>query len=362
MARGRPKPLLVLDAADREALERWTRRRKTSQALALRARIVLGCAEGQTNVAVAERLRVTPQMVGKWRQRFIDRDLAGLLDEPRPGAPRRIGDDQIEALVVKTLEQRPRDATHWSTRAMAAASGLSQSTVSRVWRAFGLQPHRVESWKLSSDPQFVEKVRDIVGLYLNPPDRALVLCVDEQSQIQAIDRSQPIFPLLPGTPERRTHDYFRHGTTSLFAALVVATGEVIGRLHHRHRAVEFRRFLATIDREVPAALDLHLVLDHYATHRTPAVRHWLAAHPRFHLHFTPTGASWLNLVERWFAESTRRQIKRGAHRSTRQLEDAIRSYLTLYNDNPKPFVWTKSADEILSAVAKYCQRISDSGH
>jgi transposase len=362
MARGRPKPLLVLDAADREALERWTRRRKTSQALALRARIVLACVEGETNVAVAERLRVTPQMVGKWRQRFIDRGLAGLLDEPRLGAPRRIGDDQIEALIVKTLEERPPDATHWSTRAMAAASGLSQSTVSRVWRAFGLQPHRVESWKLSSDPQFVEKVRDIVGLYLNPPDRALVLCVDEKSQIQAIDRSQPIFPLLPGTPERRTHDYFRHGTTSLFAALVVATGEVIGRLHRRHRAVEFRRFLATIDREVPAALDLHLVLDNYATHKTPAVRRWLAAHPRFHLHFTPTGASWLNLVERWFAEITRRQIKRGAHRSTRQLEDAIRSYLALYNDDPKPFVWTKTADEILSAVARYCQRIPDSGH
>ena len=362
MARGRPKPLLVLDAADREALERWTRRRKTSQALALRARIVLACAEGETNVAVAERLRVTPQMVGKWRQRFIDRGLDGLLDEPRLGAPRQIGDDQIEALIVKTLEERPPDATHWSTRAMAAASGLSQSTVSRVWRAFGLQPHRVESWKLSSDPQFVEKVRDIVGLYLNPPDRALVLCVDEKSQIQAPDRSQPIFPLLPGTPERRTHDYFRHGTTSLFAALVVATGEVIGRLHRRHRAVEFRRFLATIDREVPAALDLHLVLDNYATHKTPAVRRWLAAHPRFHLHFTPTGASWLNLVERWFAEITRRQIKRGAHRSTRQLEDAIRSYLALYNDDPKPFVWTKTADEILSAVARYCQRIPDSGH
>ena len=276
----------------------------------LRARIVLACAEGETNVAVAERLRVMPQTAGKWRQRFIDLD--GLLDEPRPGAPRRIGDDQIEALIVKTLEQRPRDATHWSTRAMAAASGLSQSTVSRVWRAFGLQPHRVERWKLSSDRQCVEKVRDIVGLYLNPPDRALVLCVDEQSQIQAIDRSQPIFPLLPRTPERRTHDYFRH------------------------RAIEFRRFLATIDRELPAALELHLIFDNYATHKTPAVRRRLAAHPRFHLHFTPTGASWLNLVERWFAEITRRQIKRGAHRSTRQLEEAIRSYLALYNDAPRP--------------------------
>jgi transposase len=362
MARGRPKPLLMLDAEDREALERWPRRRKTAQALALRARIVLACADGQTNTAVAERLGVTPQMVGKWRQRFIERGLPGLLDEPRAGAPRRIGDDQIEALIVKTLEERPRDATHWSTRAMAASSGLSQSTVSRVWRAFGLQPHRVESWKLSSDPQFVEKVRDIVGLYLDPPDRALVLCVDEKSQIQALDRSQPIFPLLPGTPERRTHDYVRHGTTSLFAALDVATGEVIGRLHRRHRSVEFRRFLQAIDRSVPPELDLHLVLDNYATHKTPAVRRWLAAHPRFHLHFTPTGASWLNLVERWFAEITRRQIKRGAHRSTRQLEDAIRAYLAIYNDDPKPFVWTKSADEILSAVARYCQRISDSGH
>lgn len=362
MARGRPKSPLVVDDADREVLERWERRRKTSQALALRARIVLRCAEGDTNTAVARQLRVSNQMVGKWRQRFIDGGVSGLLDEPRPGAPRRIDDEQIEALIVKTLEERPAAATHWSTREMARTIGLSQSTVARVWRAFGLQPHRVENWKLSSDPQFVEKVRDIVGLYLKPPERALVLCVDEKSQIQAIDRSQPVFPMLPGTPERRTHDYIRHGTTSLFAALDVSTGKVIGQLHQRHRAIEFRRFLQTIDKEVPAELELHLVLDNYATHKTPAIRRWLSRHPRFHLHFTPTGASWLNLVERWFAEITRRQIKRGAHRSTRQLEDAIRSYLALHNEDPKPFVWTKTADEILEAVARYCQRISDSGH
>ena len=362
MARGRPLQALVVSDGDREALVRFTRRAKTAQALALRSRIVLRCSEGATNREVARQLRVTPQTVGKWRARYIAGGVQGLLDEPRPGAPRTVTDEKIEAVVVKTLESKPPDATHWSSRDMAKAVGLSQSTVARIWRAFGLQPWRAETWKLSTDPQFVEKVRDIVGLYLDPPENALVLCVDEKSQIQALDRSQPILPMRPGTPERRTNDYLRHGTTSLFAALVMATGEVIGRIHRRHRHKEFLRFLKTVDAETPAELDLHLVLDNYGTHKTPAVRRWLLRHPRFHLHFIPTGGSWLNLVERWFAEITRRQIKRGAHRSTRELEDAIRSYLKIYNEDPKPFIWHKSADEILESVATYAQRISDSGH
>ena len=362
MARGRPLQPIVVSEEDRETLVRFSRRAKTSQALALRSRLVLQCADGATNQQVARALHVTPQTVGKWRARYIAGGVEGLLDEPRPGAPRTVTDEQIEGVVVRTLESKPTDATHWSTRDLAKRVGLSQSTVARIWRAFGLQPWRTESWKLSTDPQFVEKVRDIVGLYLNPPEHALVLCVDEKSQIQALDRSQPILPMAPGTPERRTHDYLRHGTTSLFAALVVATGEVIGRIHRRHRQQEFLAFLKTVDAKTPADLDLHLVLDNYGTHKTPNVRRWLGRHPRFHMHFTPTGGSWLNLVERWFAELTRRQIKRGAHRSTRELEDAIRSYLRIYNDDPKPFVWTKSADQILESVARYCQRISDSRH
>jgi len=362
MARGRPLEPIVVSEEDRETLVRFTRRAKTSQALALRSRIVLRCADGATNHQVARALHVTPQTVGKWRVRYIAGGVEGLLDEPRPGAPRTVTDEQIEDVVVRTLESKPPDATHWSTRDLAKRAGLSQSTVARIWRAFGLQPWRTESWKLSTDPQFVEKVRDIVGLYLNPPEHALVLCVDEKSQIQALDRSQPILPMAPGTPERRTHDSLRHGTTSLFAALVVATGEVIGRIHRQHRHQEFLAFLKTVDAETPADLDLHLVLDNYGTHKTPTVWRWLGRHPRFHLHFTPTGGSWLNLVERWFAELTRRQIKRGAHRSTRELEDAIRSYLRIYNDDPKPFIWTKSAEQILESVARYCQRISDSGH
>jgi transposase len=362
MARGRPKTPLELTDEDREVLERFTRRRTTSQGLALRSRIVLESATGATNTAVAAKLGCTPQTVGKWRARFIERGVDGLLDEPRPGAPRTISDEQVEQVIVKTLNDTPKDATHWSTRDMAKATGLSQSSVSRIWRAFGLQPHRAETWKLSTDPQFVDKVRDIVGLYLDPPDKAVVLAVDEKSQIQALDRSQPVFPMLPGTPQRATHDYIRHGTTTLFAALDTATGEVIGKLHRRHRAIEFKKFLQTIDREVPAELEVHLVLDNYATHKTPMINRWLAAHPRFHVHFTPTGSSWLNLVERWFAELTRRQIKRGSHRSTRALENAIRSYLKIYNDDPKPFIWHKTADEILASIAHYCQRISDSGH
>jgi transposase len=359
---GRPKAKLLVAPSEREVLQRWSRRPKTAQALALRARIVLRCAEGKNNDVVAEELGVTRQMVGKWRQRFVVRRLDGLLDEPRPGAPRRISDADVERAITKTLESTPRGATHWSTRSMAKATGMSQSAVSRIWRAFALQPHRSETFKLSKDPLFIEKVRDVVGLYLHPPDKAMVLCVDEKSQIQALDRSQPLLPMRPGQAERRSHDYTRHGTTSLFAALDLATGRVIGQFHRRHRAVEFRKFLIRIDSEVPESLDVHVVLDNYATHKTPAIQRWLARHPRFHLHFTPTGASWLNLVERWFAELTQKQLRRGVHRSTRQLESAIREFLEVSNEDPKPFVWTKSADEILESVAAFCKRTSNSGH
>jgi transposase len=362
MRLGRPLTPIVPTAEERAALDSWARRRTTAQALALRARIVLRAADGDTNTAIARRERVTKATVGKWRGRFLQKRLEGLLDEPRPGAPRSITDADVEALITKTLETTPRDATHWSTRSMAKATDLSQSAISRIWRAFGLQPHRVETFKLSKDPQFIDKVRDIVGLYLDPPDRALVLCVDEKSQIQALDRSAPILPLAPGVSERRTHDYRRHGTTSLFAALDVASGKVIGECHRRHRSQEFLRFLKTIDANVPADLDIHLILDNYGTHKTPRVRRWFAAHPRFHLHFTPTSASWLNLVERWFALLSEKQIKRGAHRSTRALEDTIREYLAITNEAPHPFVWTKTADEILASIARYCQRISDSPH
>lgn len=362
MRTGRPKTRLVVAPPERRTLERWARRPKTAQALAQRARIVLACAEGQFNAAIAARLNVTPQTVGKWRARFLAKRLDGLLDQPRPGAPRRIRDEHVEQVITKTLESTPRGATHWSTRSMAQACGLSQTAVSRIWRAFALQPHRSETFKLSKDPLFVEKVRDIVGLYLNPPDKALVLCVDEKSQVQALDRTQPVLPMRPGQAERRTHDYKRHGTTSLFAALDVAAGKVIGQCHRRHRSIEFRRFLDRIDTEVPNNLDVHLVLDNYGTHKTPSIHRWLARHPRFHLHFTPTGASWLNLVERWFAELTNKQIRRGSHRSTRQLEDAIKEYLAVTNEDPKPFKWTKTADDILASVARFCQRISNSGH
>jgi transposase len=362
MALGRPKVRLIVSPSERQALQRLTQRRKTAQALALRARIVLACAAGRDNRDVAEELRVSRLTVGKWRQRFVERRLDGLYDEPRPGTPRRVSDDDVERVILKTLESTPRGATHWSTRSMAKAVGLSQSTISRVWRAFALQPHRSETFKLSKDPLFVEKVRDIVGLYMDPPDRALVLCADEKSQIQALDRTQPLLPLRPGQVERRTHDYVRHGTTSLFAALDVKTGKVIGECHSRHRASEFRKFLATIDAAVPQDLDVHLILDNYATHKTPAIQRWLLRHPRFHLHFTPTGASWLNLVERWFATLTERCIRRGAHRSTQELKRAIQEYLAVNNEDPKPFVWTKTADEILRSVASFCRRISGSGH
>jgi transposase len=328
----------------------------------MRARIVLASADGLPITTVAEQLNTTRVTVGKWRSRFLEQRVDGLLDEPRPGAPRTITDEDVERVVTMTLESAPRDATHWSTRSMAAASGLSQSAVSRIWRAFALQPHRVETFKLSKDPLFIEKVRDIVGLYLDPPDKAMVLCVDEKSQVQALDRTQPILPMRPGQIERRTHDYVRHGTTSLFAALDIKTGEVLGECHRRHRSIEFRKFLDAIDAAVPEDLDCHLILDNYGTHKTALIRRWLAKRPRFHLHFTPTGASWLNLVERWFAALTEKQIRRGTHRSTRQLEAAIYNYLDVYNQDPKPFVWTKTADDILASLARFCKRTCDSGH
>src|SRR4051794_18012066 len=342
---------------ERAQLEAWTRRRTSAQALALRARIVLLAAEGLKNTEIAERLEVTRPVVTKWRNRFAEHRLDGLSDEPRPGQPRKITDDKVEEVIVKTLETTPKDATHWSTRSMAAEVGLNQTAVHRIWKAFGLQPHRQESWKLSKDPQFIDKVRDVVGLYLDPPERAVVLCVDEKSQIQALDRTAPVLPILPGTPQRATHDYKRSGTSSLYAALDLTSGKVIGRLHSRHRAIEFKNFLQTLDREVPSGLDVHLVRDNSSTHKTPAIRKWLLAHPRFVVHFTPTSSSWLNLVERWFAELTTKKLRRGAHRSVRQLNTDIRAWIDTWNADPKPFVWTKTADQILDSTARYCERI-----
>ncbi len=362
MTIGRPIPPLHLSDDERETLERWAGRRKTAQALAFRARLILACEGGKKNGDVAAVFRVTRPTVGKWRARFITHRLDGLLDEPRPGAPRQITDREVERVITKTLESIPKDATHWSTRSMAKASGLTQSAVSRIWRAFALQPHRSETFKLSKDPLFIEKVRDIVGLYMDPPDRALVLCVDEKSQIQALDRTQPILPMRPEQIERCTHDYTRYGTTSLFAALDVKTGQVIGQCHRRHRSVEFRKFLDAIDDAVPVDLDVHLVLDNYGTHKTPMIRRWLTKRPRYHLHFTPTSASWINQVERWFAALTEKQLRRSSHRSTRELEFAIERYLEITNKHPKPFQWTKTADQILAAVARFCKRINDSEH
>ena len=362
MPRGRPLAPLTLTTEERETLDRWVQRRKTAQALAQRARLVLAAADGMSNKAVVTKLRVTRQTVTKWRQRFLRERLDGLLDEPRPGAPRTIRDADVERVITLTLERTPEDATHWSTRAMARRTGMSQSAVSRIWRAFALQPHRSETFKLSRDPLFIEKVRDIVGLYLNPPEKAFVLCVDEKSQIQALDRTQPLLPMRPGQIERRTHDYMRHGTTSLFAALEVKTGEVLGQCRRRHRSVEFRTFLRHIAANVPDSLDVHLIMDNYGTHKTPIIRRWLVRHPRFHVHFTPTGATWLNLVERFFAAITEKQIRRGVHRSTRELETAIYRYIEHQNQSPKPFVWTKTADQILASIARFCERTLDSGH
>jgi transposase len=346
----------------RETLQRWSRRAKSSQALALRSKIVLAAGGGLSNTAIAEKLGCHPVTVGKWRSRFVAAGLDGLSDEPRPGAPRTITDEQVEHVVVATLERTPVDATHWSRASMAAESGLSRSTVGRIWKTFGLKPHQAETFKLSNDPQFIDKVRDIVGLYLDPPERALVLCVDEKSQIQALDRSAPVLPMIPGMPERRTHDYVRHGITTLFAALDVVTGEVIGSIHRRHRATEFRKFLAKLDKQVPAELDVHLICDNYSTHKAPVVARWLDAHPRFHMHFTPTYSSWLNQVERWFALLTDKQLRRGVHKNLQALERDIRTWITRWNDNPRPFAWTKTADEILERLAAYLDRIPGAGH
>jgi len=361
--RGPKLASLELSNPERDALQGLARRAKTAQALALRARIVLACAEGLSNSEVSRSLGVSLPTVGKWRKRFVIDRLAGLSDEPRPGASRKITDAQVEAVLVKTLEERPANQdSHWSTRSLATAVGLNQTAVSRIWRAFGLKPHLVDSWKLSTDPLFIDKVRDIVGLYMAPPDGAMVLAVDEKSQMQALDRTAPMLPLLPGTPGRASHDYVRHGTTSLFAALDVATGKVIGQTQRKHRHQEFLRFLKTIDKATPPDLDLHLVLDNYATHKTPVIQQWLVKHPRFHLHFTPTYSSWLNLVERWFAELTNRKLRRSAHRSVTALEADVTAWIEAWNADPKPFIWTKTADQILETLAAYCQRINDSGH
>jgi transposase len=345
---------LVLTEAERAELELLVSRRKTTQALAMRARIVLECARGLENQEVATRLRVAQGTVGRWRRRFVARRVDGLHDEPRSGAPRTIEDDRIEAVIVKTLESVPENATHWSSRGMAKASGISVSSVQRIWRAFGLQPHRIETFKLSTDPDFVGKVRDVVGLYVSPPEHAIVLCVDEKSQIQALDRSQPMLPMRPGQVARRSHDYKRHGTTSLFAALDIATGYVIGKCYGRHRATEFRKFLDEIEANVPKGLDVHLVWDNYATHKTPLIRRWLAKRPRWHVHLTPTSSSWLNQVERFFALLTERKIRRGIYRSVAALRTDIVSFVEQHNHDPKPFRWTKSADDILHSIERFC--------
>ncbi len=360
--RGRPTAVIELSDEERETLERWARRPKSAQALALRCRIVLGAAEDHSNIEIAAELGCSATTVGKWRNRFAQRRLDGLHDEPRPGPPRTVTDAQIEEVIVKTLEQTPANATHWATRSMATEVGLSQTTISKIWRAFGLKPHQIEEFKLSPDPQFIDKVRDVVGLYLNPPDAAVVLCVDEKTQVQALDRTAPILPLMPGVPERRTHDYVRNGTTNLYAALDVASGQVITSMTARHRAEEFRKFLNLIDKSVPDGLDIHIVLDNVSTHKSPSIQRWLQRHPRFSFHFTPTYSSWMNLVERWFAELTNRWLRRGTHHSVRDLTASIRTWVTNWNDNPKPYVWHKTADQILDTLATYINRIPDSGH
>jgi transposase len=364
MARtGRPKAELTVTDQERETLQRWARRPKSAQQLALRSKIVLACAEGKDNKIVAAELGAHQVTVGKWRSRFLAHRLEGLTDEDRPGRPRTITDDKVEEVIVATLERPPaNNDSHWSTRSMAKATGMSQTAVSRIWRAFELKPHREQTWKLSADPQFIEKVRDVVGLYMNPPEHALVMCADEKSQIQALNRTAPCLPVLPTTPARRSHDYVRNGTTSLFAALDMATGTVISSVHRRHRHQEFLKFLKKIDAQVPAGVEVHLICDNYGTHKTPEIKKWLLRHPRFELHFTPTSSSWLNVVERWFAELTNRKLRRSAHNSVNELEADIQAWIEAWNEDPKPFVWTKTADEILENLAGYLQRINDSGH
>lgn len=367
---GRQLAPLILSDEERAELKALASRRKTAQALALRARIVLACAEGAQNKEVAAKLGVVEMTVGKWRRRFVHDRVDGLRDEPRPGTPRTIEDRCIEEVIVKTLESLPQNATHWSSRDMAKESGLSVSSVQRIWRAFGLQPHLMETFKLSTDPDFVAKVRDVVGLYVAPPQHAVVLCVDEKSQIQALDRSQPMLPMRPGQPARRSHDYTRHGTTSLFAALDIATGKVIGKCYPRHRATEFRKFLDEIEAAVPRGLDVHLVMDNYATHKAPLIRNWLAKRPRWHVHLTPTSSSWLNQVERFFALITDKKIRRGIYRSVQALRADIMDFIRRHNADPKPFRWTKSADHILASIERFCRyntpakivRTSGSGH
>ena len=369
----RPKKPLVVTTEEREALSALIRRRKTANALSMRARMVLLAADGLDNKLIATKLGVSGATVGMWRKRFLERRLDGLYDEPRVGRPRVIGDDKVEEVVVATLESKPEGATHWSTRDLAKKLDLSQSTVSRIWRAFGLKPHREDGFTLSKDPQLVEKVRDIVGLYLSPPENAAVFCVDEKTAVQALERTQPLLPMRPGQAARRSHDYTRHGSIDLFAALDVATGEVIGRMRERHRSIEFVKFLDEIDENVPAHLEVHVILDNLSTHKTPKVHRWLTKHPRFHLHFTPTHSSWMNLVERWFAGLTEKQLRRGSHRSKKELRAAIDAYVSRTNRDPKPFVWVKTADEILKSIARFAQRTleahtdvmtpsSDSGH
>lgn len=359
---GRPMPPLTLSEEERETLQRWARRPKSPQSLAVRSKIILACADGATNRDVAGVLGVHEVTVGKWRNRFIAKRLDGLIDEPRPGQPRKITDADVEAVVVKTLEETPTDATHWSTRSMAKSVGLNQTAISRIWRAFGLKPHLVDTFKLSTDPQFIDKVRDIVGLYMNPPDHAVVLCVDEKTQVQALDRTQPIFPMLPGVPQRQSHDYKRNGTIDLYAALNLATGEVTHQLTAQHRAIEFKKFLVLIDKSVPKELDVHIVIDNHSTHKTAAIKKWLLAHPRIHIHFTPTSSSWLNLVERWFAEITTKWIRRGTHKSVKELANSITNWVHCWNEDPKPYVWHKTADEILESLRRYLIQINDSGH
>src|SRR5438128_2908831 len=359
MRTGRPKVALILTAEERQRLESLAHRSRSAPHVARRARIILACAEGTDSKVVARRLHVTPATVCKWRGRFIRQRLDGLYDEPRPGAVRTVTDDHVEQVIIRTLETTPRGATHWSTRDMARAVGLSRMAIHRIWHTFGLQPHRSETFKLSNDPLLIDKIRDIVGLYLDPPAHAAVFCVDEKPQIQALDRTQPLLPLQPGQIERRTHDYKRHGTTTLFAALNAKTSEVITQFHQRHRSAQFREFLDLIEAQVPRRLDVHIIMDNYSTHKTALIRNWFAKRPRFHVHFTPTYASWLSLVERWFALLTTKQLRRGAHRSVGELEAAIREFIAAHHADPKPFVWTKTADQILENIARFAQRTLD---